>query len=88
MFPKSNDLERLEKNADAVQEGGNHYKSMDVQPWTAMQAWLSADEFRGFLQGNAIKYLARAGHKGNRVDDLKKARHYIDKLIEIEEAGS
>jgi hypothetical protein len=38
----------------------------------------------GYLDGNAVKYLSRWRHKGG-VQDLKKARHYIDKLIEVEE---
>jgi hypothetical protein len=32
--------------------------------------------------GNAIKYLARCDVKGG-IDDIKKARHYIDKLVEV-----
>jgi hypothetical protein len=43
---------------------------------------MSDTEFRGFLRGNAIKYLARYPHKGG-IDDLRKARHYLDKLIEV-----
>jgi hypothetical protein len=37
------------------------------------------------LDGNALKYLVRFRDKGG-VEDLMKARHYIDKLIEVEEA--
>jgi hypothetical protein len=44
---------------------------------------MSKEEFAGFLRGNAIKYLARCNDKGG-VEDLRKARHYIDKLIELE----
>lgn len=36
----------------------------------------------GFHEGNAVKYIARAKHKGNELEDLKKARWYIDRLIE------
>lgn len=39
-----------------------------------------------FLTGNAIKYLWRAGHKGDKLEDLKKARWYIDRAIQKEEA--
>lgn len=70
--------------ADDIQVGGAHYKSVKVQPWAAMEAWMTPEEFRGFLRGNAIKYLART--KDDRLEDLKKARHYLDKLIEIMEA--
>ena len=35
-----------------------------------------------FNLGNAVKYLARAGHKGNIIEDLKKAKWYIDREIQ------
>ena len=34
-----------------------------------------------FVAGNVIKYVVRAPHKGNQVDDLLKARFYLDRLI-------
>lgn len=61
--------------ANARQEGGDHYKG-DIQPWDAVSAW-----GLGFLAGNVVKYVARYKRKGG-VEDLKKARHYLDKLIE------
>jgi hypothetical protein len=69
-------------NANAQQYGGDHYVNMGVQPWKAMEAWMTPEAFAGFLRGNAIKYLARADKKGG-VEDLKKARHYLDKLLEV-----
>ena len=68
--------------ANATQIGGNHYASKAVQPWDAMQAWMSREEFAGYLRGNVIKYMARCNDKGG-IEDVKKARHYIDKLIEV-----
>jgi hypothetical protein len=68
--------------ADDLQVGGDHYKSMGVQPWKAMESWMTPEQFAGFLRGNAIKYLARCDAKGG-IDDIKKARHYIDKLVEV-----
>lgn len=41
----------------------------------------------GFLRGNAVKYLLRAGKKGDAVTDLKKARWYIDRAIAELEAS-
>lgn len=35
----------------------------------------------GFHEGNCVKYIARAKHKGNELEDLKKARWYLDKKI-------
>lgn len=69
-------------SANNIQIGGAHYQK-DIQPWDAMQAWMSKEAFQGFLQGNAIKYLARWKEKGG-VEDLQKAQHYIQKLIESE----
>jgi hypothetical protein len=69
-------------SANSTQIGGTHYTSKAIQPWQAMEAWMSREAFEGFLQGNAIKYLARWKDKGG-VDDLRKARHYLDKLIEL-----
>ena len=71
----------LEKASDR-QVGGTWYTSKDIQPWEAMEAWMSEEEFKGFLWGNVIKYIARFKDKGGRID-LEKARHYLDKLIEV-----
>lgn len=37
-----------------------------------------------FCAGNAIKYLCRANHKGNKLEDLKKAKWYVNRLVQIE----
>lgn len=73
---------RESNNANAQQYGGDHYVNLGVQPWSAMESWMTPEAFAGFLRGNAIKYLARADKKGG-VEDLKKARHYLDKLLEV-----
>ena len=70
-------------SANDHQVGGTHYASKSIQPWAAMESWMTHEEFQGFLRGNVIKYIAR--DKGDMTDglqDLKKARHYLDKLIE------
>lgn len=71
-------------SANDTQIGGTHYKDMAVQPWDAMRAWMSTAQFVGFLLGNVIKYAARHHEKGG-IEDLRKARHYLDKLIEVHE---
>ena len=70
------------KQANRKQIGGDHYMNMGIQPWKAMECWMSPEEFRGFLKGNAIKYLARSNAKGGATD-VKKAGHYIEKLAEM-----
>ena len=66
--------------ANDVQHGGDHYKTKAIQPWDFI-----VSNNIGFLEGNAIKYLCRWRDKGG-IQDLEKARHYIDKLIEVEKA--
>jgi len=39
--------------------------------------------FVGYLLGNILKYLLRFEHKGKPIEDLKKARWYLDKLISV-----
>jgi len=68
---------------DTYQVGGNHYADLEIQPWHAMRSWMTDAEFLGFLRGNAIKYLARAGAKGDEAEDLRKAQHYINKALEV-----
>jgi hypothetical protein len=62
------------------QIGGDHYLNLGIQPWDAMRAWMTPEEFQGFLRGNVIKYIARFEAKGG-VEDLRKAMHYLETLI-------
>ena len=68
--------------ADDRQVSGDHYKQMTVQPWTAMEALLTREEFIGFLKGSIVKYSMRQGRKDGS-DDGAKALHYIQKLEEV-----
>ena len=61
-----------------VQEGGTHYKDMAIQPIEYIHA-----NGLGFAEGSIIKYVSRWRVK-NGLQDLKKARHFIDLLIELE----
>lgn len=72
----------LPMKAGGRQVGGDHYLKLSIQPWDAMQAWLTPEAFEGFLVGNAIKYLARYKSKGGLVD-LRKAGQYLDRVIEL-----
>lgn len=70
-------------SADTMQVGGDHYHNKGMyQPWLVMQAWMTPEQFNGFLTGNVIKYVARAEEKGG-LQDLQKAQHYLAKLIEV-----
>lgn len=69
-------------SANDTQIGGVHYKQFTYETWDVIRDW-----GLGYFDGNAVKYLSRWRHKGG-VDDLRKARHYIDKLIENETSVS
>jgi len=55
-----------------------HYTYGDIDAIDAIESWKL-----GFHDGNIVKYLARYKHKGEPLQDLKKARWYLDRLIEI-----
>ena len=59
-----------------TQVGGNHYKDMKIQP----SEFINENKLQ-FAEGNAIKYICRHGSKGQK-QDLEKAKHYIDMIIE------
>ena len=58
------------------QIGGSHYKDMKIRPSKFIN-----DNKLQFAEGNAIKYICRHTHKGGK-EDLEKAKHYIDMIIE------
>ena len=67
------------QSALAVQEGGDHYKTLKIQPIEYIHA-----NSIPFAEGSVIKYVTRWRTK-NGIADLKKARHFLDLLIELEE---
>ncbi len=68
--------------AENTQVGGDHYRKLAIQPWAAMEVWMTPEQFKGYLLGCAIKYLAR--NKNDSAEDHRKAAHYLQKLIEVE----
>jgi len=68
----------VKKKATDVQVGGSHYKDMKIQPVEFIQA-----NGMGFLEGNVIKYVSRFRAKNGK-QDLDKAQHYLNLLIELE----
>jgi hypothetical protein len=59
------------------QVGGRHYLEKKIQPWD----YIVANRL-GYLEGNIIKYVTRYKEKGG-LEDLVKASHYLEKLIEV-----
>ena len=64
--------------ANKTQVGGKHYKEDVIQHWDVM---LANDV--PYMEGQIIKYVWRWKRK-NGIEDLRKARHFLDKLIEHE----
>ena len=62
----------------SYQVGGNHYHSMAIQPIT----FITKNNIP-YCEANVIKYVCRHANK-NGVEDLKKARQYLDMLIAAE----
>jgi len=63
--------------ANNNQVAGNHYKK-PIQPWDFIHG-----NNMGYLAGNVVKYVSRYQDK-NGLEDLYKAKHYLEKLIEEE----
>lgn len=64
-----------------------HYASQndeypDLECIDAIKAACSVDEFRGHCKANVMKYTWRCDHKGATLNDLRKARQYLEWLIE------
>ena len=62
-----------------IQVGGNHYKSMPIQPVEFIQK-----NDLGFIEGNIVKYICRWRSKGG-IDDVRKVIHYANLLILFEQ---
>ena len=72
LFPTANDM----------QVAGDHYIGKSIQPWD----YIIANDL-GYLEGNIVKYVSRWKDKGG-VNDLRKAQHYLAKLIEVQDGQS
>ena len=64
-------------SANDIQVGGSHYTKQGIQTWD----YIAANQI-GYFEGNVIKYVSRWKQKGG-IEDLRKAQHYLSKLIEL-----
>jgi len=60
-----------------------HYTLGSIEVYDFITAW-----DLNFTEGNIIKYIIRAPHKGTKIKDLKKAQWYLNRLIENAESES
>lgn len=57
-----------------------HYTAGGIETIDAIEAALTAEEFRGYCKGNALKYVWREKHKGQN-ESLRKAIWYLNRLV-------
>mgnify|MGYP006111192993 CR=1 FL=1 len=70
----------LEGSKLREQVGGDHYSKLAIQP----VEYINANGL-SYLAGNVVKYISRYNHKGKPLQDLQKAKHYVEMLIELED---
>tara|TARA_R100000152_G_C6623845_1_gene73654 strand:- start:104 stop:337 length:234 start_codon:yes stop_codon:yes gene_type:complete len=61
-------------------KGPSYYQRGSINVWDFIR-----DQGLSFHLGNAIKYVCRAGYKDSKIQDLKKAIHYLENELEYEE---
>lgn len=71
-------LDSLHETALDKQEGGTHYKNLQIQP----VEYIKKNSIP-YLEGNVIKYVTRHREK-NGVEDIKKAIHYLEMILEFD----
>ena len=77
------------KKTDLTEKGNivpKHYLKGGMHLLEILEMKLPKEQMEGFLRGLTIKYLFRYDIKGG-IEDLKKAKWYLDELIELKEKG-
>ena len=69
--------DRLEINHPKRYNADTPYECYKV-----LRAWMTKEQFQGYLRGNCLKYLCRVGKKDDEVQELGKCKWYLEKLIE------
>ena len=60
----------------------SHYKSGGIEAIEGIEASMGPEAYAGYLKGSVMKYLWRYEKKGKPIEDLKKARWFLDRLIQ------
>ena len=84
-----NDFMRYKEIRDALNDevvdvvnSPSHYKSGGIEAIEGIEASMEPEAYAGYLKGNIMKYMWRYERKGKPIEDLKKARWYLDRLIQ------
>ena len=73
-----------EQSVDVV-NSPPHYKTGGIEAIEGIEASMAPEAYAGYLKGNIMKYMWRYERKGKPIEDLKKARWYLDRLISLRE---
>lgn len=78
------DLQENARIKEAVNSPKHYFGIYGLEAITVMKNFIPnyEDSYMGYLIGNVIKYILRAPQKGKQLEDLKKARKYLDEAIE------
>ena len=87
-----NDFMRYKEIRDALNDGEGgavdvvnsppHYKTGGIEAIEGIEASMAPEAYAGYLKGSVMKYLWRYEKKGKPLEDLKKARWFLDRLIQ------
>jgi len=87
-----NDFMRYKEIRDALNDevvdvvnSPPHYKSGGIEAIEGIEASMGPEAYAGYLKGNIMKYMWRYERKGKPIEDLKKCRWYLDRLIGLRE---
>lgn len=75
----------LNNEAVDVVNSPPHYKTGGIEAIEGIEASMGPEAYAGYLKGNIMKYMWRYERKGRPIEDLKKARWYLDRLIGLRE---
>ena len=77
----------MDKHTDIVNHP-THYELAKFECIDVMEEVFGKDALKNYCVIAAFKYLWRCDRKGRKVEDLKKARWYLDKYVELEDSDS
>ena len=84
--PHITDTTGIHPAVEDVVNNPSHYNKGGIECIEAIEQSMTEEAFKGYLKGNVQKYMWRYESKVNLAEDLKKARWYLNKLIEVQEA--
>jgi hypothetical protein len=75
-------VEERKEDVDEMVERPPHYNYGSIECIEAIEESMTPEAFKGYLKGNALKYLWRYERKGHALQDLKKSQWYLDRLVD------